>query len=69
MKKSLLLIILLTGCTQSIYMKNPKTGQTVDCGQHWVGIEKDFKMEGTAAQESQCIGDYKEQGFTRVPAP
>lgn len=60
-------LLLLTACTDSIWMKNPTTGQTVDCGQRYVGLAKDFKMEGTAAQEGQCISDYKEQGFVRVP--
>lgn len=63
-------VLLLTGCTTDlIYLKNKETGQTVTCGGKFVGLDKDFKIEGIAAQESQCINDYKEQGFVRVPGP
>jgi len=65
-----LIPLILASCsTDLIYLKNKDTGQIATCGGHFVGLEKDFKMEGIAMQESQCIQDYKEQGFIRIPKP
>jgi len=71
MRYSFILIsLLLAGCsTDPVYMKNKETGEIVKCGPYYVGLAKDFKMEGIAHQESQCIQDYKEQGFIRIPSP
>lgn len=69
MRYSLLLtLVLLTSCsTDPVYMKNTATGKIVKCGPYYVGLAKDFKMEGIAMQERQCTQDYKEQGYLRVP--
>lgn len=64
----LIALLTLSSCTTDpIYLKNKKTGEIVTCGQHYVGLAKDFKMEGIAMEEGQCINDYKEQGYIRVP--
>jgi len=66
----LLIPFLFSACsTDLIYLKNKETGEVVHCGGHFVGLDKDFKIEGIAQEESQCIKDYKEQGFVRVPGP
>lgn len=46
----------LAGCSSPVSMRNPMTGETVKCGPY-VGV----------AREMQCINDYKDQGFVRVP--
>ena len=63
------LVFLLANCavtTQPVHMVNPQTGATVQCGP--------YNMRGTyalsaAMHETQCIQDYKEQGYVRVPSP
>lgn len=67
MKKLMPLLLLLSGCIDStVYLKNPHTGEIVQCG----------SLHGTSWFESnveerefKCINDYKEQGFRRVPHP
>lgn len=59
-------LLVLFGCTDSsIYLKNERTGEIVKCGgRHAVTL-----IEGAVAtRESQCIQDYKEQGYVRVPS-
>lgn len=57
-------LVVLMGCTQTVYMKHPATGKTVQCGPYRsTGIPA---MAG-AMREAQCIQDYKEQGYVRVP--
>ncbi len=67
MKKLIPLCLLLGGCIDStVYLKNPQTGAVVKCG----------SLHGTSwfennveDRETQCINDYKEQGYLRVPKP
>ena len=48
------------------HLKNEKAGQVVNCG----GMHAVTLVEAAVEQrEAQCIQDYKEQGFVRVPAP
>ena len=44
------------------------SGETVKCGSVYTGLAGDFELMGIAARESQCIQDYKDQGFRRVPS-
>lgn len=46
-------------------MINKATGKTAQCGPYYTGLAPDFKLQGIAMRESQCIQDYKEQGFVR----
>lgn len=71
MKKSIIVVYTVLGAcsTDLIYLKNKSTSEIVTCGGRFVGMDKGFKMEGLALQESQCINDYKEQGFIRIPNP
>ena len=66
--------ILVVGCgtqTEPVYLKNSSTGEVVQCGPYG----NDPSIYGTnvpqavAMREAQCIRDYKEQGFVRVPTP
>lgn len=67
MKMLIPLCLLLSGCIDSsVYLKNPTTGNVVKCG----------SLHGTSwfesnvqANDFQCIQDYKEQGYIRVPKP
>ena len=67
MKKLLFVALLLGGCANSTtYLKNEKTGEVVTCG----GTHAVTLAEGAIqAREAQCIQDYKERGFVRVPGP
>ena len=59
-------VSLLCGCTDAVYMRNA-SGETVKCGSVYTSLAGDFESMGIAARESQCIQDYKDQGFRRVP--
>lgn len=67
MRRALFLIVSLAGCTtESIYMKNPQTGAVVKCGTPHANTLAEPAVQ---AREAQCIQDYKEQGYVRVPGP
>jgi hypothetical protein len=56
----------LTACTtESIYMKNPASGEVAECGGHPLA----FPIYATiaATHDADCVRDYKEQGWLRVP--
>lgn len=58
-----LLLISTAACTsESIYMKKDAT--VVKCGSPHFSSLSDYAIQ---AREAQCIQDYKEQGFVRVP--
>jgi hypothetical protein len=64
----LLPLLALGACsTDIIYMKNPATGQTATCGGHPLA----FPIYATvaASHDGECVQDYKEQGYVRVPSP
>ena len=63
---SILLCLILTCCTDAIHMRNPTTGQTAECGPFWTGLDGGLGKR-IPEREAQCITDYKEQGFVRVP--
>jgi hypothetical protein len=67
MKKLIPLALLLAGCTDStVYLKNPKTGDIVKCGD----FHAQTLVENThEARDAKCIDDYKEQGYLRIPKP
>jgi hypothetical protein len=51
--------VILAGCTQPLLMRNPTTGETVDCGSLY-SYEQ-------ARREEACVRDYRAQGWVRVP--
>lgn len=54
------LVAALAGCTSTIHLRNPATGQTAECGPYtdtWT----------TPEREGRCISDFQRQGFERVP--
>jgi hypothetical protein len=67
MRKLFPLFLVLNGCADSTtYLKNEKTGEVVKCG----GFHAVTVAEGAIQRrEAQCIQDYKERGFVRVPGP
>ena len=62
-----ILLLALTSCTESIYMKDPKTSIVATCGNHPMA----FPIYATiaASKDQDCVQNYKEQGYVRVPAP
>lgn len=66
MKYAICITLLLTACADSTtYLKNEKTGQVVTCGSTHPVTIMEFAIE---KREAQCIEDYKQQGFVRVPS-
>lgn len=64
---ALLLLLCVAACTNSTtYLKDQKTGEVVTCGStHAISA-----VEGAVQRrEAQCIQDYKDRGFVRVPGP
>lgn len=58
-------LLLLVACqtTQPIYLQNPVTGQRVQCGPYdGSGIQ----ASASVVRESQCVQDFKEQGYVRL---
>ena len=60
----LVLVLLVAGCqTTAVLLKHPTTGKVIQCGP--------FSKAGNvgelaaAQHESQCIQDFKEQGYLR----
>lgn len=67
MKKLIPLLLLLSACRDStVYLKDQKTGAVVKCGDmHALTYVESAHQRADA----QCIQDYKEQGYVRVPKP
>lgn len=64
MKKLILIgVLLLAGCSSAITMKNPRTGETAQCGPYAVA---GIAAMATPQREAQCIQDFKEQGYVRA---
>lgn len=60
----LTLLLALAACTEPVYLRHSESGDVIQCGP--------YEKEGSGAhalQEAQCINDYKEQGYVRVPGP
>jgi hypothetical protein len=58
----------LAGCADPIIMRNPQTGETVDCrsGEGFgYGVGQDA-LTSTQHAES-CVDDYRAQGWLRSP--
>jgi hypothetical protein len=65
---SLVLLAMLAACTtETIYLKNPATGQMATCGSHPLA----FPIYATiaATHDQECVRDFKEQGFVRAAGP
>lgn len=70
-----MIVVTITGCTTlalgacadgRTYLKNETTGEVVTCGtRHPVSLVE----SAIERREAQCIQDYKERGFVRVPGP
>ena len=62
-KYALLVCVLAVGaCTDAVMLRHPDTGRTAKCGPYlW------DDTVSLAMREAQCIQDFKEQGFVRVP--
>lgn len=57
----------LAACTTApIYLKHGKTGRVVECGPYFYSAAVSV---AAAVREAQCIEDYKQQGYRRVPTP
>jgi hypothetical protein len=65
---AIVMMLGLAACSQTIpvYMKNLSTGKIAQCGPY---KNNDLNATAAAMHEKQCIEDYKEQGFVRVPSP
>lgn len=62
----LILCLALAGCADSTtYLKNEKTGEIVKCGGTHAVTLAEYAVQ---KREAQCIQDYKEQGYVRVPS-
>jgi hypothetical protein len=55
-----LVVLGLAACTGAVKMQHPATGKVVACGPYSADTNAPWR-------ESQCIQDYKEQGYVRVP--
>lgn len=61
-------LLVLAGCsTQAVTLRHPVSGATVRCGP-FSTTQNYGSAQAAAMQEAQCIQDYKEQGFVRVPS-
>ena len=63
------LVLLLIGCslTTPVYLAHPQTGATVQCGPYSAaGVGRAL---AASQHETQCIQDWKEQGYVRVSTP
>ena len=62
------LVGVLGACTttEPVYLRHQKTGQVVQCGPY---DGRPIQSSASAVREAQCINDYKEQGFVRIPKP
>ncbi len=63
------LVFLFAGCaltTQPVFMGNPQTGATVQCGPY---DKRGDNAIAAAMHETQCIQDWKEQGYVRISTP
>lgn len=54
------LVAVLGGCTTTVVLRHPQTGETVKCGPYRPSV-------AGAAREARCLDDYQRQGFERVP--
>jgi hypothetical protein len=52
------------GCTETIAMKNPTTGEVYTCGGHPLLLPI-YAMVAKGHDE-ECVKDYKDQGFVRA---
>jgi hypothetical protein len=60
-----LLLLATAGCTETISMRNPATGEVATCGAHPLA----FPIYATIASthDRECVQDFKEQGYVRAP--
>lgn len=65
----LLAVLLLSqACTtETIYLKNPATGEVATCGAHPLA----FPIYATvaASHDQECVRDFRDQGYVRVASP
>lgn len=59
-----LLAFALSGCGETIKLRNQSTGQTATCGPYMLdGLGSNSQEQ----REARCISDYQRQGFERMP--
>ncbi len=65
------LAFLVAACafTGVVYLKNPQTGQTVQCGPYTRYGNIPAAQEASIMDLRRCVGDYQRQGYERVPKP
>ena len=66
MRLLICLTLALAGCTDAVKLRNLATGQAVECGPYYTGMDGGIG-KGIPAREAQCIADYQRQGFERTP--
>jgi hypothetical protein len=69
MRANLAVLILLTaaalvGCSETVKLRNPATGETATCGPYMLDS---VGSDSQAQREARCISDYQRQGYQRVP--
>jgi hypothetical protein len=65
---ALFLLVTPAACTtDTVYLRNPTTGETATCGGHPLA----FPIYATVASthDQECVQDYKDQGFVRYKGP
>lgn len=60
----LLVGLVLAGCTQGITMRHPD-GRTAECG--GMAFHAPALQQAAPERERQCINNFKQQGFVRMP--
>ena len=65
------LVFLVAACASSevVYLKNPQTSQTVQCGPYTKYGNIPAANETTLQELRYCVNDYQRQGYIRVPKP
>lgn len=54
----------VAGCTDAVMMRHPTTGVVAKCGPYSYTAGQ---ANASAIRESECVNDYKQQGYVRVP--
>lgn len=67
----LVAVVVLGACgtvqSDPVYLRHTETGEIVRCGPYsTLGVNRAL---AAAEFERNCVADYREQGYLRVPAP
>ncbi len=75
MRKNLIAVaalgFLMAGCASSetVYLKNPQTGDTVQCGPYTSYGRLSAQEQANIEKLRYCISDFQRQGYERVGSP